>query len=122
LQKSVSGSGATLTLNVTTTAPHQLARQDTPSFGVSSKLALAGMLVLFLPAFRRRRKYFVCLIAMVLTLSLAACGGGGSGGGGGGGKTDAGTALGTYSFTVTATTGSGASLDSTTAPLSVTVN
>ena len=122
LQVSVSGSGATLTLNVTTTAPHQLARQDTPSFGVSSKLALAGMLVLFLPAFRRRRKYFVCLIAMVLTLSLAACGGGGSGGGGGGGKTDAGTALGTYSFTVTATTGSGASLYSTTAPLSVTVN
>lgn len=55
-QVSVSGSGATLAFNVTTTAPHQ-ARLDTPSLGAASRIALAGMLLLFLPAIRHRRKF-----------------------------------------------------------------
>jgi hypothetical protein len=89
-----------------------------------SKIALAGILVLFLPLFKRSRKHLLCLIALAFVLSLGGCSGGGSGGGGGGGggTTDPGTAAGTYSFTITATTGSGSSLVNATTQVSVAVN
>jgi hypothetical protein len=126
VQVSVSGSSLNVTLNVTTTASHTVSRLSNPSFRYSPELALAGLLALFLPLFKRHRKYFICFIALVLTLSLGSCGGGGStnssGGGGGGGSTDPGTLAGTYSFTVTATTGSGASLVTSTTQVTVTVN
>lgn len=122
LQVNVSGAGQSFTLNATTTAPHQLARQEPRSFSPRAPIILAGLLVLFLPAVRHRRKFLLCLVAMSLTLGLGACGGGSSGsGGGGGGITDPGTAIGTYSFTITATTGSGASAVTTTSSVSITV-
>ena len=125
LQVNISGTGQSFTLNATTTAPHQLARQEPPIFTPRSPIVFAGLLVFFLPALRRQRRFLLCMIAMALTLGLAACGGGSSGsggGGGGGGSTDPGTATGTYSFTITATTGSGTSAITTTVPFSVSVN
>ena len=122
LQVNVSGTGTNMTFNVTTTAPHQVARQDLPHHGVPSEIALAGLFALFLPAVRRRRPATLCLLGLglVLTLGLVACGG--SSGGGGGGNLDSATAPGQYYFTVTATTGSGASQVTTTAQVPVLVN
>jgi hypothetical protein len=125
VQVNVTNAGLNVTLNVTTTASHQVARQDIPHFGFPSEVALAGILVLFLPRFKRHRRYFLCFFLLVLTLSLGACGGGGGGGStgsGGGGNTDPGTAAGTYSFTITTTTGTGASLVTAASQVSVTVN
>jgi hypothetical protein len=135
LQVNVSGTGLDVTLNVTTTAAQQAARQDTPHFGASPKLALAGLLVLFLPLFKRHRKYFLIIITLALTLGLGACGGGGAAsssgsggsggggsGGGGGGSADPGTPAGSYSYTVTATTGSGSSAITAATQVTVTVN
>jgi hypothetical protein len=124
VQVTVGAAGVNVTLNVTTTAPHQVARQERPAVGSVSKIALAGILVLFLPLFKRSRKHLLCLIALAFVLSLGGCSGGGSGGGGGGGggTTDPGTAAGTYSFTITATTGSGSSLVNATTQVSVAVN
>ena len=122
VQVNVSGTGPSLTLNIATTASHQLAKQEPPSFTPGARLFLGGLLALFVPAFRRRRKFFLCIVGMALTLGLTACGGGGSGsGGGGGGNTDPGTASGTYLFTITGTTGSGASAFTTTSSVSITV-
>jgi hypothetical protein len=88
-----------------------------------SRVALAGILLILLPLFKRHRKYFLCLIGLAIALSLGACGGGSSGGGGGGGgNTDPGTAAGSYRFTVTAATASGSSLVTTTTQVTLTVN
>lgn len=122
VQVNVSGSGLNVALNVATTAAHQVAWLGVPHFGPSSGLALASLLTLFLPLFRRHRKYFLCFIALTLTLSLGACAGGGSTSSGGSGNTDLGTLTGTYSFTVTATTGSGANLVTSTTQVAVMVN
>jgi hypothetical protein len=127
VQVNVPAAGLNVTLNVTTTAAHQVARLESPGFGSVSKVALAGMLLILLPIFKRHRKYFLCLIGLTLALSLGACGGGGGtggggGGGGGGGNTDPGTATGTYNFTITASTGSGSSLITSTTEVTVAVN
>ncbi len=117
LQVNVSGSSVVVTFNVTTTAPHALARAIFPAVGGTSVLALAGI-TLFLVPVQRRRQITLAVAAMALTLSLGACGGGSSGGDGG--NIDPGTTPGTYSFTVVATTGSGASAVSLSTPVMVT--
>ncbi len=122
VQVNLTATGLNVTLNVTTTAPHQVARLENRAFGSMCRVALAGILLVLLPLFKRHRKYFLCLIGLAIALSLGACGGGSGGGGGGGGNTDPGTATGTYKFTVTASTGSGASLITSTAQVTVTVN
>lgn len=111
-----------LTLNVSTAAPHQMAKQDAPALWGPYRFALAGVIVLFLPCFKRYRQYLICFIALVLASSLVACGGGGGGTSGGGGSSDPGTPVGAYSFTVTATTGSGTSLVTSSTQVQVTVN
>jgi hypothetical protein len=129
LQVNINGVAQNFTLNIATTAAHALARRETPSFSPRSLVMLAGLLALFLPAVKRRRKFLLCIAGMALTLGLSACGGGGSGGGGGGsgggggggGNTDQGTPAGTYSFTITAATGSGASAFTTTSAVSILV-
>lgn len=121
LQVNVGAAGQSFTLNATTTAPHQLARQEPPSLTPRSPLVLAGLLALCLPAAMRRRKFFVLVMMMSLTLGLAACGGASSSSGAGGGGTDPGTAAGTYSFTISTTTGSGSSAFTTTVPFSILV-
>ncbi|MGA7155437.1 MAG: Ig-like domain repeat protein [Acidobacteriaceae bacterium] len=121
LQVNVSGAGPSLTLNLTTTGPHQLARQQPPSFTPRTPIVFAGLLAFLLPAFRRHRRYLLCIVAMALTLGLAACGGGSSGSSSGGSNTDPGTAAGTYSFAITASTGSGATAFTTVSAVSITV-
>lgn len=122
VQINVSGAGASLTFMVTTTAPHQLARRGAAPFGVPPGIALAGLLVVFVPAVRRHRTALLCLLGVCVTLGLGACGGSNSTGGGGSGKIDPGTGLAQYSYTVTATTGTGVSLYTTTTQVPVLVN
>lgn len=118
VQVNVSGSGASLTFNIATTAPHQMARQNVPPSGgpSNSSIAFAGMVILIFPAIRRRRTTFLCVLGLCLTLGLGACGGGASS------KADPGTGLAQYSYTVTATTGTGASQYTTTTQVPVLVN
>ena len=60
------------------------------------------------PGVSRWQSTMVPLAAgLLLMLALAGCGGGGSGGGGGGTTSNPGTPAGTYTLTVTGTTGSG---------------
>jgi Pro-kumamolisin, activation domain/Bacterial Ig-like domain (group 3)/Subtilase family len=116
LQITITGPSATANFNVTTTAQHQVAAL---SEGRSSGLLLAVLILVIAPIKRWRRTLRLMALAIVLVLSQASCGGGGGGSGGGGGTTDPGTPVGTYSFTVTAATGSGSSAFST--PSQVTV-
>jgi hypothetical protein len=67
---------------------------------------LALVLIIWVP--RRRRNWLAMLGLLVLFASMGAmgCGGGGSsGGGGGGGGGNSGTSPGTYTITVTGTSG-----------------
>jgi hypothetical protein len=118
VQVNVTATAVNVTLNVTTTASHQTARLESP--GSTPTVALAGILLVLLPLFKRNRRYFLCLIGLAVALSLGACGGGGSGGGGG--TTDPGTSAGTYKFTIKATTGNGATLVTSSTQVTVTVN
>ena len=121
LQVNVNGSATTVNFNVTTTAPHQAAALSTWQ---SSGLAYAVLLGLFAPVFYRRRRILLVLLTAMLLFSQTACGGGGNSSGSGGGssdKTDPGTSPGTYNFTITASTGSGTTVFSTTTQVSVVV-
>ena len=121
LQVNLNGTGATVTFNVTTTAPHSTAQAAL----VPTITGFGTVAVLLLPLSRsgRTAKMKMLLAAtMALGMTLSACGGGGGtggGGGGGGGNTDPGTAAGQYSFTVTTVTGSGSGSLSVANPVSV---
>jgi hypothetical protein len=67
---------------------------------------LACLLLFGIPARRRRWQTMLGMLALIVALSggLLACGGGGSGGGGGG-TGNPGTTAGTYTVTVTGTSG-----------------
>ena len=100
----------TVTLTINTTAEVTALNQARKFFWPSAGGAALALLMLFgIPA--RRRSWRAMLGAFALLFLLAggavACGGGGSGGGGGGGGGgNAGTTPGTYSVTVTGTSGS----------------
>jgi hypothetical protein len=104
----ISGSAAqtsVLTVNTTaaTTAENRLRKLIWPSAGGT---VLALVLIIWVP--RRRRNWLAMLGLLVLFASMGAmgCGGGGSsGGGGGGGGGNSGTSPGTYTITVTGTSG-----------------
>ena len=125
-----SGSGKA-TLVVATTAPATAANPQHASSShagpvgarwfSAGAVALAGVLLLGVPARRRAWRAFIGMLsafALVVFLagSMAACGGGGGNSGGGGGN--AGTTAGTYTVTVTGTEGN---LTQTTS-VTVTVN
>ncbi len=105
-----STTACTATMTVTTTAATSgaLAYPRLPWYAAGGP-ALAGVLLLLLP--RRRRRwlaFFALLTVITLAGGLSSCGGGssgGSGGGGGGGGGIAGTTAGTYTVTVTGTSG-----------------
>jgi hypothetical protein len=103
---SVQGSGTT-TLTVTTKGPHAVARVEqndgVPWWSLSSTV-FAAMFLLGTPSGRRHWNRFLGLL--VLTVSLACVGCGGSGGSGGGATTDPGTPAGSYTVTITGTSGS----------------
>ena len=117
----LNGSSATVTFNVTTTAPHSVAALHVVPFGMPAGLTATAMLLLLIPVVHRRRRGTLGLAALACILILGACGSGGSGGGGGGGHTDPGTPSGNYTFTVTGTSGSGSSAAtvSTSVPVAV---
>lgn len=93
---------ASSTLTIVTTAAHKLAANQAPRFG-GAALALAGGILLFAFGGRRGRS-LLALVVVICVGTFVGCGGSGSsGGGGGGGSTDPGTAAGTYTVNVTAT-------------------
>jgi hypothetical protein len=97
-----------VTISVTTTAPSFLPlaeRTYPPSLTPPWVLTLLGVLIFFasMAAAMTRRKVLAPLAAILLFCALwASCGGGGGSGGGGG---NSGTAPGTYTLTVTGTSG-----------------
>jgi hypothetical protein len=106
-------SSGTAILTITTTAATSSAltypkRPGAPWYAGGS--ALACLVLMVIPARRRRGRAMLGMLALMVALSsgVLACGGslgsgGGSGGGGGGGT--AGTTAGTYTITVTGTSG-----------------
>jgi hypothetical protein len=121
---SIAGAAAgTATLTVSTTAPTSASvvypkRPGVPWYAASGA-SLACLMLLGIPARRRRWRTMLGLLVLLAFLAggvLSCGGGGGSGGGGGGGNP--GTTAGAYTVTVTGTSGS---LTQTTT-LTVTVN
>jgi IPT/TIG domain-containing protein len=103
----ISGSTAqTSTLTINTTASTIGANQMKHLFWqTTGGTTLAVILIFGIP--RRRRNWLVMLVLLVLFVSIGSVGcGGSSGGGGGGGGGNAGTTPGTYTVTVTGTSGS----------------
>jgi len=111
---SISGTTAgTATLTISTTAPTSAVlvhpkRPGAPWYAAGS-MALACIVLFGIPA--RSRKWQTMLGAAMLLIALTggalACGGGGgsTGGGGGGATSNPGTTTGTYTLTVTGTSG-----------------
>ncbi|HUA97159.1 MAG TPA: chitobiase/beta-hexosaminidase C-terminal domain-containing protein [Terracidiphilus sp.] len=108
---SVTISGGTVqnsTLTVTTTASSSAENQKKNLIWPPAGGATLALLLLFLRP-RRRNSLFalVGLLTLIVSTGLMACGGGGgAGGGGGGGTTSPGTTAGSYTITVTGTSGS----------------
>jgi subtilase family serine protease len=99
---SVTGSGTT-TVTIATTPPSAAALNGFGWFTTSLGGAL-GVFLLGVPSKWRRWSTLPSLTVLALLVMGLGCGGGGSSGGGGGNH-DPGTPLGTYSVTVTATSG-----------------
>jgi len=110
LSVTISGSAAqTSTLTIYTTAASSATNQmKHPFWPAAGGTTLAVILLFGIP--RRRHNWLVVLVLLVLFVSIGAMGCGGSssggGGGGGGGGGNAGTTPGTYTITVTGTSGS----------------
>lgn len=108
----ISGTTAvTATMTVSTTAKTSAAVRMPERPGASwmaGSAALACLLLIGIPGGERRRRWRqllgMVMLAAALGLGLSSCGGGGSSGGGGGGGI-AGTTPGTYTATVTGTSG-----------------
>ena len=73
--------------------------------GFTSGLAVAGLFILGWPTRRRTRNVWLVLLASLIVATLG-CGGSSGGGGGGGPQIDPGTPTGSYTVTITATSGS----------------
>lgn len=105
----ISGNTAqTSTLTVTTTAGSSAKNENRSPFWPPAGGATLALVLLFVKP-RRRNSLFTMLVLLILIAStgLMACGGGGSeAGGGGGGNTNPGTTAGSYTITVTGTSGS----------------
>jgi hypothetical protein len=108
---SVSGT-ANVQINIKATAPHAQLKmpvnfRQTEWLAASVSAVFAGVLLLGGPQKRRRWTTLLSLVIFAALLTLPACGGGSnsSGGGSGGGQSDPGTPVGTFTVTVTATSG-----------------
>jgi hypothetical protein len=110
-----SATAATATLTISTTAPTTSMLVYPKRLGVpwlpASGVAFAGFLFFGIPARRRKWRSMLGMLALLSTFAggAIACGGSGGssggGGGGGGGGGIAGTTAGTYTVTVTGTSG-----------------
>jgi len=109
----VGGADATTTLTVTTTAASAISKpsasirphQHFPWFAASGGLAFVGIVLLGVPA-RKRKGAALCIVVLAFVSLWAGCGGGSSSSGGKGGGGNTGTSAGSYVVTVTATSGS----------------
>lgn len=108
-------SPTSVTLSGTTTQSSTLSVSTTAKTSADNRIfwqkaggaALAVVLMLALPQRRRRWLAMFALLAIVASAGVVGCGGsGGTGGGGGGGSGNSGTTAGTYTITVTGTSGS----------------
>ena len=109
---SVTGtSAATATLYIVTTpatvGANRLPAYPGPGSRAAAGTALACILLFCVPARRRSWRNLLGMVALLVALAggFIACGGSSSGGGGGGGGGSPGTTSGTYTITVTATSG-----------------
>jgi hypothetical protein len=100
---SVTGSGTT-TVTITTIPPSAAALNGFGWFTTGLGGALAGVFLLGVPSKRRRCSVLLSLVVVALLVMGLGCGGGG-GSSGGGSNHDPGTPLGTFTVTVTATSG-----------------
>ena len=111
---------ATLTISTTAATSASLANPVHRAFPwyTEGGAALACILLLGIPARRRRWRTIFGLLALIVTLTggVLACGGGGNGSVGSGGNSNPGTTAGAYTITVTGTSGT------TTAAGTVTLN
>jgi hypothetical protein len=109
-------SPTSVTLSGTTTQSSTLSVSTTAKTSADNRIfwqkaggaALAVVLMLALPQRRRRWLAMFALLAIVASAGVVGCGGGGGTGGGGGGGSggNSGTTAGTYTITVTGTSGS----------------
>lgn len=115
-------SSAAVTFSVSTTAAHTIA-ENRPMLlrNIAGGLMVCGLFVFGVPMFRRKQAAISALLLLLLMFTAISCGGGG-GSSPPPPRTDPGTPRGTYAFTVTGTTGSGASMVTVPAQVSVTVN
>jgi hypothetical protein len=105
----ITGTGAqssTLTIFTTasTSARNEFKKLAWPSTGT----ALALLALIWIPRRRRHWLPMIGVLALTVSFALIGCGGGGgngAGGGGGGGGGSTGTTPGTYTVTVTGTSG-----------------
>ena len=106
-QVTVNGAAAQATLSVTTTAPHVSLVSWRKMF-YAMFLPLGGIMLLGASGGSRRKKVLGLLLMLLVSglLFLTACGGGGSSSSNSGGGTTGGTPAGTYTVTVTGTSGS----------------
>ena len=127
LSASTTSGTAMVTINSTATTTAQLSlpgtrRNRSPWADAGSGAVLAALVLLWIPA--KRRKWLTMLsgvLAFALLSGLIACGGGGSSSSGGGGTTIAGTTPGSYTLTITGTGNDAASTKATTT-VQLTVN
>jgi hypothetical protein len=108
---SITGNGSSMIL-ISVTGPHAVGATPAESRDRPAPwwgMVASGMLCLVLTSApsRRYRHKLLSLLFVVFLIGLSSCGGGSSsaGGGGGGGTSDPGTPKGTYTITVTATSG-----------------
>ena len=102
-----------LTLNTTaaTSAKNEVKKLIWPSTG---GVALASLLFVLVPRRRRNWLAMLGLLAVLAGLAGMGCGGGGGNGGGGGSGGNTGTTAGTYTVTVTGTSGSASQMTTVT--------
>ena len=98
---SVTGAGFAQ-LTIATMAPHSAKLRGSSWWTASVGATLAGVFLLGVPSKRRRWSTLLSLVVVAFLVMGLGCGGGGSSGGG---NHDPGTPLGTFTVTVTATSG-----------------
>ncbi len=118
----LSGANVPVTFSVTTTAAHTIAANHPFSFrNISGGLMVCGLFVFGIPMVRRRSAAILTMLVLFAAFTAVSCGGGGSSTPPPP-RTDPGTSRGTYAFTVTGTTGSGANAFTVQSQVTVVVN